>query len=705
MVVLLTVNLGDAESGGSDGIFFAGEKFVCTLTFSNVAVHETTSAFSQVKRPPDIPPIPGDARRQRTHPSLLNTSQYSSTIDLDTETSVGQAEVDFGSFDVPAQEGQPARATGTETASRNGAPLRLSTAVSPTSSEGPRSAHVVTTESTGSLTQLLRKSISLSSLRSAVGSTLGMISNAASSATGNTAVQHDDSQAVRHIQPKEMPRALRTYGAPRSHLTVDLGPSSPPISPFPVSPMTTKPVNLHTTDNRISLHTINEDQPAHQRPRGPSVSSNASQGTTDFTSASVRKLSPKESPEYWHSARGSAPSEFGSHPEQITWAYAQMTGHFSIDPNFVKPAAFASLKSAVMYRAAGVPGSGMGGGGSLALATGAQGDNSETKNLPLYSTPPSILFTNLSLGPGENQSYKYEITLPTSLPPSHRGKAVRFSYKLIIGVQRGGIAHRSQVIQLPFRVFSHVRGDGTYPVYELSNPVIIKKDEATVKLETSPHMGIQTLLDHAVPGPRQPVARSLQDPDENPTSFTRLVAVCQSTKRSSYDICKNNEHVAQLVLQRNAYRLGESITGIVDFSNSKIACFQMSVFLENMEHIEESVAMRTSDQSSRLTRRVYAEQHRCTLNTKRTNIDLFLPINCSPEFQTSAVSLRWCLRVEFVTGTNSRLHYRANKDKHFAHSHAVPAAKVEAFDCVIPLRIYGTRTARTTQSVQLYEIP
>lgn len=82
----------------------------------------------------------------------------------------------------------------------------------------------------------------------------------------------------------------------------------------------------------------------------------------------------------------------------------------------------------------------------------------------------------------------YKIQLPNDIPPSHRGKAIRFNYYLVVGAQRAptgatakpGLPTQGQVVQIRFRVLNHVSEDGSRPIYDLMNPVVRYKDEAVV---------------------------------------------------------------------------------------------------------------------------------------------------------------------------------------------------------------------------------
>ena len=87
--------------------------------------------------------------------------------------------------------------------------------------------------------------------------------------------------------------------------------------------------------------------------------------------------------------------------ENISWAFVQIVGQFIVDSNYVDAKAFDSLRDRIMYQSPGSSG-GFGGGGML-------GSTSPTKTgsknaLPLFNTPPSILFIDENLAPGESRS-------------------------------------------------------------------------------------------------------------------------------------------------------------------------------------------------------------------------------------------------------------------------------------------------------------
>ncbi|CAG12814.1 unnamed protein product, partial [Tetraodon nigroviridis] len=68
----------------------------------------------------------------------------------------------------------------------------------------------------------------------------------------------------------------------------------------------------------------------------------------------------------------------------------------------------------------------------------------------VLDTPPKILFCDLRLDPGESKTYSYSEIVPIDGPPSFRGQAVKYVYKLTIGCQR--VNSPIKLLRVPFRV-------------------------------------------------------------------------------------------------------------------------------------------------------------------------------------------------------------------------------------------------------------
>lgn len=171
-------------------------------------------------------------------------------------------------------------------------------------------------------------------------------------------------------------------------------------------------------------------------------------------------------------------------PEALMMGYGQITGSYTLDGSLVDQSSFEEVKRK------GIVGA-QGGGGVVrsdsvkrnsgffgALGWGNLGDSlggllggnelssiKETKSsdnprsIPILSTPQAVLFVNLQLGPGESKTYLYSHPLPKGIPPTHKGKAIKVSYSLVVGTQRAAQAaqqHHVRHVDVPFRVLPAV---------------------------------------------------------------------------------------------------------------------------------------------------------------------------------------------------------------------------------------------------------
>jgi RAB6A-GEF complex partner protein 2 len=131
--------------------------------------------------------------------------------------------------------------------------------------------------------------------------------------------------------------------------------------------------------------------------------------------------------------------------------------------------------------------------------------------------------------------------------------------------------------------------------------------------------------------------------------------------------------VATLLLSRTAYRLGETIHLIIDFSSSipslidsskgenssestpnnspedQIPVYAILVTLETLETIDPAIAMRSPQSITRYTRKIHAQFAESAHFARRLSFALAIPPSATPEFTTSGVGLEWRIRVEFVT--------------------------------------------------------
>lgn len=242
--------------------------------------------------------------------------------------------------------------------------------------------------------------------------------------------------------------------------------------------------------------------------------------------------------------------------------------------------------------------------------------NKGERGLTVLCTKPKILFCDLKLQPGDSRSFRFVDAIPTDAPPSFRGQAVKYSYKVIIGTQRLGAP--TKLLRIPFRVMV-MPGMNDLSVY----------NEAEEIRPSNPFLNNQR--------------------KENSVLDIALQVMATVTARKaphSYNITNSKGKVAKFLLFKQAFKLGEDIVGMFDFSHGTIPCVQFSVTLQSEEQISEE-CRRKAGQGSAITS--YVKHQEMCLHTVRTHVNLPIPLTATPAFMTDIVCQRWRLHFEFVT--------------------------------------------------------
>ncbi|GAA5898453.1 hypothetical protein JCM6882_007779 [Rhodosporidiobolus microsporus] len=447
-------------------------------------------------------------------------------------------------------------------------------------------------------------------------------------------------------------------------------------------------------------------------------------------------------------SNGGPPAQEPLHPPNtlsLLWAFAHLEGAFEVDESLIKPAEFLEVKRLI---AGGLGGVGVGGGtleerketagwkGWLWGSKPADADDGrgaasleerkdraiKDRSVPTFSCPPSILGVDLVLEPGKSKTFTFSIRVPADLPPSFRGKAIKFNYHLVVGSNRIPLdpaPHPSQVLgykrdsvsrvmRVPVRVYNHVGVTGARPFYDLTNPIIFQRDEATAIDVDNPKVPIRkvrrldtgkqdfeayaaNLLDSVVTSSPEIIQNAALSPTlEQARSPTMMEAppqmrpemssragggaggggapgegfgldleegsgckaaveiVSRNSPKVSYDINKDGYQVASLTLVKSAYRLGETVNGSVVINSGEGRVLRVSARLETHELVETTISTLPAPRMRQMTRRLHSEHHEMTLDSARVGFALAIPSGATPDFGTSGVKLQWSVRLSFL---------------------------------------------------------
>lgn len=273
----------------------------------------------------------------------------------------------------------------------------------------------------------------------------------------------------------------------------------------------------------------------------------------------------------------------------------------------------------------------------------------------VLSTKPRILFCDLRLSAGESKSYVYSEMLPCEAPPSYRGQAVKYSYKITIGMQR--INCPIKLLRVPLRVLE-VNGFIEHGMCGDSEDLA----------PTNPFLEIQ--------------------PKETPLDVAMQVMQNITARRNPnfYNITNTRGKVVRFCLFKQAYKLGEDIVGTFDFTDATIPCVQFSVVLQSEEEINPGCKRRAKFGPAVVS---YSKYHEVCLNMKRSQLILPIPLHVTPTFSTKLVTLKWRLHFEFVTTVTSLTHQNSsNADGKVLQGPS--SLDIETMIWNLPVNIYST---------------
>eukprot|EP00158_Paraphelidium_tribonemae_P004573 Partr_v1_DN26840_c2_g1_i1_m40521 putative RGP1 retrograde golgi transport homolog (S. cerevisiae) len=414
----------------------------------------------------------------------------------------------------------------------------------------------------------------------------------------------------------------------------------------------------------------------------------------------------------------------------IALAFVQIVGYLAYDPALVRLPAESESTRELLKPA---------GGGGMQLADMHQ-FILDTKAIPVLVSSPTILFANMNLrsrnGDFVKRTFNFEAILPPILPPTHRGRACRIQYRMIIGLQKN-IYDSPHFIHLPFRVFSLVQNNGAQTDHLSSEPATMGRQDIAAysvederellrqrKQEKQATFDLLTAIRHgddesAYANKSKLVVSKMPDTHRGRT-LAHVTQLSEQSRPSSFDICKNNQHIARLKLSKTIFRLGEIISASLDFSESVLRCFQVSVYLEYHETVNRDVTVRSPQDTKRLTTRIISEQHELCLQISKMPVILCIPTSSSPNFASDLVTVSWQIRIEFTTqrGLNPIMEHQLNSSapkyvtmsvadqlteiksesaagapediysQEFKTYRARTRVAVESFDCEIPIHVF-----------------
>lgn len=271
----------------------------------------------------------------------------------------------------------------------------------------------------------------------------------------------------------------------------------------------------------------------------------------------------------------------------------------------------------------------------------------------------------------------------------------------------------SRVMKVPIRVYNHVAVSATPRPYDLLWPVTRQRTTAEfapkvvdgplkdasgtnkgsaplpTKVSSRPldeirEYGRQLLgtLDAGCTSDATPrsvgagdLEREIESENGSLTGCREAVEILtRNPRKVSYDVNKDGVKVAVLTFPKSAYRLGETVMGVVELNElrSRARVLSLSALLEAQERLPGPIS---TAGNVRHMRRVHAEHHSSFVaSTLRTTFSLDIPSDASPAFQVQigeeqqgAGGLSWRVKLCLLVGVASESMEAESNGSRFKH--------------------------------------
>jgi hypothetical protein len=162
----------------------------------------------------------------------------------------------------------------------------------------------------------------------------------------------------------------------------------------------------------------------------------------------------------------------------------------------------------------------------------------------VYSTEPKFLFCDLKLKRNESQIFYFNDQLPDNSPPSYNGQAVKYFYKITIGIQR--VNSSIQLLRMPLKVYN-------LPLFEDSAEQLNQSQNSSLASDSEVFKDAE-----------KDKISNLQMTNQKQNEIISLILHkldCLSSKRtmSSFIITNNLGKVGKFCLFKSIFKLGEDI--------------------------------------------------------------------------------------------------------------------------------------------------
>ncbi|KAJ1730905.1 Golgi membrane exchange factor (Ric1p-Rgp1p) subunit [Coemansia biformis] len=399
----------------------------------------------------------------------------------------------------------------------------------------------------------------------------------------------------------------------------------------------------------------------------------------------------------------------GLSTEQLAIGFVEASGSLALAASYIRPDQMGLLLRHGGTGHGAEPGARsppMGGGLSGWTPTSPRSSPASRtqRSIPLLVSSPAVLFSELVLGPGESQTFSIRMQLPKSLPPSFRGRVASIAYDLVVVAKRDMLDTSAHCVRIPFRVMAHVGSSDSAAVLSFAGPARMPPGHMQLTFQEAAPVSTPR---NASPSPSSAAsgggcvadgAEPLAGPDDADDSsaatallFEQLagsyflqqllrsnghgleglpaatkpacprasveddvkrgvMSICRRRAPVAFSLSQGGRSVASVWLPKRAYQLGDLVIGKIHLQPEAASIYQVSVWLESVEVVQDRLASYSADRTEELTRKIHAEHHEFCRSTSMLGFALASLPTAAVSFASDIVSNVWQLRIELIAG-------------------------------------------------------
>ncbi|KAJ2360329.1 Golgi membrane exchange factor (Ric1p-Rgp1p) subunit, partial [Coemansia sp. RSA 2610] len=124
--------------------------------------------------------------------------------------------------------------------------------------------------------------------------------------------------------------------------------------------------------------------------------------------------------------------------------------------------------------------------------------------------------------------------------------------------------------------------------------------------------------------------------------------VCRRRAPVEFSLSQSGQAVASVWLPKRAYRLGDMVAGTVRLHTGRPGIYQVSIWLESVETINDQFSSYDGERNEELTRKVVADHHQFCRYNRTLGFALACPPTAAASFGSDIMSNVWQLRIELI---------------------------------------------------------